>query len=88
MADDTFTLLADGRVCETRATIAGDHVHLTPAALHAVLGWELKPQGLCKDDRCLPVRDRGGLMTPDGIDLAAFAALLARPLAIDFDAGG
>jgi hypothetical protein len=29
------------------------------------------------------VRDRAGLETPDGIDLAAIAALLERPLALD-----
>lgn len=85
MAGDKFTLIDDGRVCETGATITADHVYLTPAALQATLGWELKPQGLCKDDRCVPVRGRADLVTDAGVDLAAFAALLARPLALDLD---
>jgi len=85
MADDAFTLIDDGRVCETHATIAGDRVHLKPAALQAALGWELKPQGLCKDDRCVPVQGRAGLVTDAGIDLTSLAAALVRPLAIDVD---
>ena len=85
MADDTFTLIDDGRVCETHATITGDSIRLTPAALQAALDWELKPQGLCKDDRCVPVQGHADLVTDGGIDLAGFVAALFRPLAIDAD---
>ena len=85
MADETFTLIDDGRVCETRATISGDYISLTPAALLAALGWEFKPQGLCKDDRCVPVRDRADLIGDAGVDLAGLAAALSRPLAVDID---
>jgi hypothetical protein len=85
MPDDSLTLIDDGRACETRATISGDRVYLRPAALQAALGWELKPQGFCKDDRCVPVRGQGDLVTPTGIDLAGFAALLSRPAAIDLE---
>jgi len=83
MADDAFTLIDDGRVCETHATITGDRVRLKPAALQAALGWDLKPQGLCKDDRCVPVHGHADLVTDAGIDLTGFAAALSRPLAID-----
>jgi hypothetical protein len=85
MAEEDFTLIDHGRICETRATIDAVRVYLTPAAVHATLGWELKPQGLCKDDRCVPVRGRAALVTDAGIDLAEFATLLSRPLAIDVD---
>lgn len=85
MANDSFTLIDDGRVCDTHATVTGKHVYLTPAALQAALGWELKPQGLCKDDRCVPVRGHADLVTDAGIDLTGFAALLSRPLAIDLE---
>jgi hypothetical protein len=87
MADEKFTLIDDGRSRDVRATITGDRVYLTPAALPAALGWELKPQGLCRDDRCVPVRGQTDLIGDAGVDLAAFAALLSRPLAIDLDEG-
>jgi hypothetical protein len=85
MADEAFTLIDNGRICETRATIDGKRVSLTPAAVHATLGWELKPQGLCNGDRCVPVRGYAELVTDTGIDLARLAAALSRPLAIDVD---
>jgi hypothetical protein len=57
-------------------------VLLGGADLERATGWARKPQGLCRDDVCVPVR------TPDldvdgGVDLAAFATALGRPLALD-----
>jgi hypothetical protein len=34
---------------------------------------------------CVPVRERAALVGPHGVDLAAFAAALARPLALDVE---
>jgi hypothetical protein len=82
---DTFTLIDDGRVCQTRATVQNDHAYLPAAGLQQTLGWELKPQGLCKGDRCIPVTGREALAADAGIDLTRFAQLVARPLAIDVD---
>jgi hypothetical protein len=58
-------------------------VRLSPSDVTATLGWELKPQGLCRGSLCIPVRDAATLSTADGIDLAALAELLSRPLALD-----
>jgi AhpC/TSA family protein len=78
-----FTIIDDGRITQVAARVDGDRVGLSPAPLHAALGWELKPQGLCKDDRCVPVTAQQGRIDASGADLAAVAALLGRPLAID-----
>jgi hypothetical protein len=50
-------------------------------------GWELKPEGLCKDDVCVPVKGRDDVIVGDRVDLRAFAALIGLPLAVDDDAG-
>jgi hypothetical protein len=48
----------------------------------AVLGWERKPEGLCRGDVCIPVPGDVG----DGpIDAGRLAELLGRPAAIDAD---
>src|SRR3954471_13101147 len=57
---------------------------LSAADLLAVTGYELKPQGLCRDDICVPAP---GLHGGAGIDLRVAAALLQRPLAVDEETG-
>jgi hypothetical protein len=56
-------------------------------ALAGALGWELKPQGFCKDDLCYPVPPSSRAVTADGVDLARFAELIGRPLALDAGEG-
>ena len=62
-------------------------VLLPVAELEKATGWDLKPEGLCRGEVCVPRRDGYGVLVDDKIDLAAFAALLRRPLAYDADAG-
>ncbi len=86
---DLFRLIDDGQEVSVAADVRDGHVLIASDALKRGLGWELKPEGLCKDEICVPVRDRGALV-PDaedaGVDLAAFAAALGRPLAVEPDA--
>ncbi len=83
----TLTLIDDGRVVETTANFDDARIQLAPAELTTALGWTLKDEGLCKDDVCVPVRDRGDRVNTAGVDLQAFADLLGRPLAIEAEAG-
>ncbi len=78
-----FTILEDGSALEVQAEVAGDRVRLTPEALHESLGWQLKPEGLCRGEVCVPVRDRSKLVIDGAIDLSGFAEALGRPLALD-----
>ena len=92
-----MTVLADGRISEVDARIAREpssaagemveSVRLSAEALARTLGFELKPEGLCKGELCLPTGSRAGLVTEDGVDLVALADLLERPLALDLDEG-
>ena len=51
--------------------------------LGELLGWTLKPQGLCRDDECVIVPDRAALERDGQIDLTAVAGLLDRPTVVD-----
>jgi hypothetical protein len=83
MGEEMLTLIDDGRVVELPARFAADSVRLQPADVAAALGWELKPEGLCHGGVCIPVRDAADLVSVDGVDLAALARALGRPLALD-----
>ncbi len=80
-----FTILDEGRALEVAADLADGSVRLAPDVLRGSLGWELKPQGLCQGDVCVPVRDLDALTNDAGIDLRAFATALDRPLALNLD---
>lgn len=86
MIAPNFALIDEGRLVSIAVTVSGARVWLPPAALRDALGWELKPQGLCKDDRCMPIPEHADVVTGEGIDLAGFASLLSRPLAVDVGA--
>src|SRR5690349_991163 len=81
------TVIDEGRPVELDATVSGDSLRVPSAALAAGLGWELKPEGLCRDAVCVPVRDRAKLVGPDGVELAELARLLDRPFAAEGTAG-
>ena len=85
MADANFLLFDETRPLPLPVRMSGTQFRVAPGALRDALGWELKPQGLCKGEVCVPVKDQPGLVTDKGIDLAGFAAALRRPLAIDVD---
>ena len=77
---------------ETQAEAAraeGPELWLTLPALTAVSGWELKPEGVCKGETCVPVPDarRAALIRSETsetlFDLTEFARLIQQPFAYD-----
>ncbi len=77
----TMTLLHDGRVDEIPvADLARPTI--SPEDLESLLGWELKPEGLCQGFVCVPV-DQDNLVGEDGLDLRMLAEALQRPFIID-----
>jgi hypothetical protein len=59
-----------------------DRLDLTPDEFEAVTGWEIKPEGACQDDVCVPLpplaRDEAGR-----IDATVVAERLGMPIAHD-----
>jgi hypothetical protein len=74
----TLTLI-DG---QTRHEVAVTGSPDDPVIFPSELGWELKPEGLCRDNVCVPLRntvaDEHG-----GLALADFARLTGRPAVVD-----
>jgi hypothetical protein len=83
----SFTLLESDRVHEVSATISAGRVRIPAADIREGLGWELKPEGLCRGDVCVPVSDAASLATAAGVDLQALAEAIDRPLALDVTEG-
>lgn len=79
----TFTILDEGRAVVVPAVVAGGQVRVPADAVHTALGWDYHGGQLCSDTMCVPVADGAALADERGIDLAALAAALDRPLALD-----
>ena len=63
-----------------------DDLWIPMRELQAATGWELKPQGLCRDERCLPIppaRRNQFLRSDDVVNLAALARQLGQPVIHD-----
>lgn len=76
---------ADGREHELRA----DGAYVDAADLAAATGWTLKPEGLCRDETCVPLFGRRVTRPEDEsrIDLTEWADAVGLLLALDADEG-
>lgn len=54
-------------------------LQIDPAALERRTGWQIKPEGACKGDRCIPLP----ASAPGRIDVRALAERLGMPLLED-----
>ena len=82
----TEAIVIEGeRTVEVAATERDDTLLVAAADLEQATGWGLKPEGLCRYDVCVPVRDHDALLADGKIDLRAVADALGRPLAFEPD---
>ena len=71
-----------------RAEVDGDDLWLPFGELGPATGWELKPEGLCRGEVCVPIHgDRTELLSErdgaDWLNFAGFARYLGQPYARD-----
>jgi hypothetical protein len=69
-------------VRSVEADTTNGRVLLNKEALQDAIGWELKPQGLCRADVCVPMKDTGPT-----VDLQTACQALGRPVVVDTDTG-
>ena len=80
------TIVTD-EISTVTAVADGDRLLIDPAALPDALGWEWKPEGLCRGNVCVPVRDRAALQVGEQLDVGAVASALDRLAVVDAAAG-
>jgi hypothetical protein len=80
-----ITLIDSTGQHEMAGVVEGERLVADPAAFARATGWQLKPEGLCRDDVCVPVRDPAALLDEHGagLDIVAVAAALGREAVAD-----
>jgi hypothetical protein len=86
VAKGPATIGVGDRPTEVGATVRDGTLLIAADDLERTTGWTLRPEGLCRGDVCVVVRDRDALGSDDELDVAAVAAALRRPLAFEPDA--
>lgn len=81
-----LTVLTPGAATAVDADLVDDLALVAPAALVTALGWELKPEGLCREDLCVPVGADAALRHGERVDLVAAARLLGSSTLLADDA--
>jgi hypothetical protein len=82
---DTTTVIAED-AATVDATWDDGRPIVDPLSLTTIVGWELKPEGLCRNEACVPLPDRSAIEHADGVDLTAVADALGRPVLVDSEA--
>jgi hypothetical protein len=63
-------------------TVVDGAAMIAAGDLDAALGWTLKPEGLCRGDVCVPLRDQT-IGDADQLDVATVARALGQPIVVD-----
>ena len=87
--EGSTTVLYQGKSITLTETGGGGNLLIRPEDLTRINGFELKPEGACYQDMCIPMNENL-LITRDGrewFDLIAFADLLEQAYVVDHEAG-
>ena len=71
------TVITDD-VLSAPGLVKNNHVCVETTSLEMVTGWRRKPEGLCRGEVCVPVREPEALESDGVIDLEVMAKLLGR----------
>ncbi len=85
--DTGATLLASGKTIKLAQSLVDGNLWVTPEDLTRINGFELKPQGACYQELCIPIKEDSELLRQVSeqrwFNLTAFADLLEQPYVAD-----
>lgn len=83
---NTITVITDEAV-EVDGVVDDGRLLIESSDLEAATGWVRKPEGLCRGDACVPVRDPDALEVGTKINLVGLATVLGRRSVVSLEPG-
>lgn len=80
------TVITDDLV-EVEGRRDDDRLLVPVDTLEDATGWHLEDRGLCRDEVCVPVRDRDALLGGGFVDLGCMGEVIGHPTVADADEG-
>lgn len=85
-------IYGDSEPIEVGSRTSGGELWLESGELTRATGWEIKPEGICRDQMCIPLpADQSNLLSAEGdrtfLSLSGFERYLGRPYAQDDELG-
>ena len=76
------TLITDRGTAEVAAQAESNSLWMAPADVERLLGWTLKPEGLCRAEDCVPLggREAKRHVRVDALDIAGLWRHMGKPL--------
>jgi|TARA_B110000438_G_scaffold184670_1_gene176377 hypothetical protein len=85
MSKHNYTVLESNSSQEILLELRDNNLWIGQDDLSLKLNWTLKPEGLCKEEICVPVKQPTLLSSDGQINLTQFAQELNRPLALELN---
>lgn len=76
------TVITEHGVFEVDAATDDGALAVRADDLQQISGWSLRPEGLCRGDVCIPVRDRAAIEVGSGVDLIGVLRLVGAPVVV------
>jgi hypothetical protein len=78
-------IYSDKTTLVSSALVEGENLWLSSADFTGATGWELKPQGACLGDRCVPIPAgrESEFVRPGSFNISALARHLGQPIVRD-----
>jgi len=74
------TTVLSEEVFISEASWMDDEPYVTAEEIEKILGWELKPEGLCKKETCVPVGEKVRFSDDGLLNLEDVAGLVGQPI--------
>ncbi|PZC41192.1 MAG: hypothetical protein DK305_000182 [Chloroflexi bacterium] len=87
MSKKKFQILSASHSFQLEIELINDNIWFHKDDMREKFGWILKPEGLCKEEVCIPLKEPLLLLNNDHVNINQFAKELNRPIASEVSKG-